>query len=158
MGMQLQLSHKAQPFFERYIQLCEDIGPQPAYHNLPDSFLLQRGLPKMDDSARRISRWRHRAHSPRALFDAHTELCAIKAETDRAGALIHAKKAFGCAAEDVAKADELDQLAEALEKKIKEGGKEVDEVINRVDTTAAPPEEEELGEEEMPPLGDDAEE
>ena len=136
----------------------------------------------MDDSARRISRWRHRAHSPRALFDAHTALCAIKAETDRAGALIHAKKAFGCAAdddekltahknlsyvlrkpgntpEDLAKADELDQLAEALEKKIKEGGKEVDEVINRVDTSAAPPvEEEELGEEEMPPLGDDAEE
>ena len=61
--------------------------------------------------------------------------------------------------EDLAKADELDKLAEALEKKIKEGGKEVDEVINRVDTTAAPPvEEEELGEEEMPPLGDDAEE
>ena len=40
---------------------------------------------------------------------------------------------------------------------IKEGGKEVDEVINRIDTTeAAPPEE--LEEEEMPPLGDDAEE
>ena len=53
----------------------------------------------------------------------------------------------------------MDKLAEALEKKIKEGGKEVDEVINRVDTSAAPPvEEEELGEEEMPPLGDDAEE
>ena len=136
----------------------------------------------MDDSARRISRWRHRAHSPRALFDAHTALCAIKAETDRSGALDHAKKAFGCAAdddekltahknlayvlrkephspEDLAKADELDKLAEALETKIKEGGKEVDEVINRVDTTAAPSvEEEELGAEEMPPLGDDAEE
>ena len=42
--MQLQLSHKAQPVLrERYIQLCEDTGPQPAYHNLPDSFLLQRG-------------------------------------------------------------------------------------------------------------------
>ena len=135
----------------------------------------------MDDSARRISRWRHRAHSPRALFDAHTALCAIKAETDRAGALEHAKKAFGCAAdddekltahknlsyvlrkpgntpEDLAKADELDKLAEALEKKIKEGGKEVDEVINRIDNKAPPVEEEELGEEEMPPLGDDAEE
>ena len=96
----------------------------------------------MDDSARRISRWRHRAHSPRALFDAHTALCAIKAEPDRSGALEHAKKAFGCAAdddekltahknlsyvlrkephtpEDLAKADELDKLAEALETKIK---------------------------------------
>ena len=52
----------------------------------------------------------------------------------------------------------IDKLAEALEKKIKEGGKEVDEVINRIDTKAPPVEEEELGEEEMPPLGDDAEE
>ena len=60
--------------------------------------------------------------------------------------------------EDLAKADELDQLAEALETKIKEGGKEVDEVINRIDNKAPPVEEEELGEEEMPPLGDDAEE
>ena len=59
--------------------------------------------------------------------------------------------------EDLAKADELDKLAEALEKKIKEGGKEVDEVINRIDNKA-PPVEEELGEEEMPPLRDDAEE
>ena len=60
--------------------------------------------------------------------------------------------------EDLAKADELDKLAEALEKKIKEGGKEVDEVINRIDNKAPPVEEEELGEEEMPPLGVDAEE
>ena len=134
----------------------------------------------MDDSARRISRWRHRAHSPRALFDAHTALCAIKAETDRSGALEHAKRAFGCAAdddekltahknlsyvlrkpggtpEDLEKADELDKLAEEIEKKIREGGKEPDEVINRVDTTEAVPTEE-LEEEEMPPLGDDAEE
>ena len=123
----------------------------------------------MDDSARRISRWRHRAHSPRALFDAHTALCAIKAETDRTGALEHAKKAFGCAAdddekltahknlsyvlrkpgniEDLAKADELDKLGEALEKKIKEGGKEVDEVINGIRTEAVPPVEEGRGEE-----------
>ena len=59
--------------------------------------------------------------------------------------------------EDLAKADELDKLSEALETKIKEGGKEVDEVINRIDTTEAMPTEE-LEEEEMPPLGDDAEE
>ena len=51
----------------------------------------------------------------------------------------------------------MDQLAEALETKIKEGGKEVDEVINRIDNKA-PLEELELEEEEMPPLGDDAEE
>ena len=93
----------------------------------------------------------------------------------------HAKKAFGCAAdddekltahknlsyvlrkpgntpEDLAKADELDKLAEPLETKIKDGGKEVDDVVNRVDTTAAPVPTEELEEEEMPPLGDDAEE
>jgi tetratricopeptide (TPR) repeat protein len=188
--MQLQLSHKARPFFERYIRLCEDMGPQAAYHNLPDSFLLQRGLPKMDDSARRISRWRHRAHSPRALFDAHTALCAIKAETDRSEALDHAKKAFGCASdddekltahrnlsyvlrkplvpddpskvppqEDLDKAAELDTLAEVLEQKIKEAGAKVDEKTNRVAPEV--PEEleaEELGAEEMPALGDDAEE
>ena len=59
--------------------------------------------------------------------------------------------------EDLAKADELDKLSEALETKIKEGGKEVDAVINRVDTSAPVPTEE-LEEEEMPPLGDDAEE
>jgi len=59
--------------------------------------------------------------------------------------------------EDLAKADELDKLSEALETKIKDGGKEVDEVINRVDTSAPVPTEE-LEEEEMPPLGDDAEE
>ena len=70
----------------------------------------------MDDSARRISRWRHRAHSPRALFDAHTALCAIKAETDRAGALEHAKKAFGCAADDDEKLTAHKNLSYVLRK------------------------------------------
>ena len=100
--MQLQLSHKAQPFFERYIQLCEDLGPQPAYHNLPDSFLLQQGVsPKwmivpgvalVGGAIARIVAARCSTRTRRSVRS--------RPRLIEQGALEHAKKAFGCAADD----------------------------------------------------------
>ena len=111
--MQLNKRTTARGYFERYIQAAEVSGPLPAYHNLPDSFLLQRGMSKMTDPEcgggaavrlvrgrgsavplawprefgetspdagaaprrgtlrRRVNRWKHRAHSPRALTHIH---------------------------------------------------------------------------------------
>ena len=99
--MQLGRYGDALPYFEKYVELADAAGPLMAYHNLPDSFLLSRGMPKMDDKARRVSRWKHRAHSPRALFDAKTALSAIYVELKKkAEALAVAEAAMAHAADD----------------------------------------------------------
>ena len=92
---------EARPFFEKFVECADAAGLLMAYHNLPDSFLLSRGMQKMDDKARRVSRWKHRAHSPRALFDARTALAAICAAShQKSAALDHNAAAFGHAADD----------------------------------------------------------
>ena len=99
--MQLGRHAEARPFFEKFVECADAAGPLMAYHNLPDSFLLSRGMQKMDDKARRVSRWKHRAHSPRALFDARTALAAICAAShQKSAALDHNAAAFGHAADD----------------------------------------------------------
>jgi len=99
--MQLKRHGDARPYFEKYVAIAAEAGPLLAYHNLPDSFLLSRGMPKMNDKGRRVSRWKHRAHAPRALFDARTALAAICTEfRDRPNAKKHTEAAFEHAADD----------------------------------------------------------
>mmetsp|Transcript_24294 Transcript_24294/g.72899 ORF Transcript_24294/g.72899 Transcript_24294/m.72899 type:complete len:544 (-) Transcript_24294:46-1677(-) len=159
--MQLNKRDAARAYFERFVAAADAAGPQAAYHNLPDSFLLQRGMSKMSDPERRVSRWKHRAHSPRALFDARTALCAICADAgDRAAAVVHADKAVAHAADDderltahknlayvlkkpmpdgseipaadLERAQTCVGICEGLEEKIKMKGKDVDDETNRI--------------------------
>jgi len=165
--MQLRRAGQARPFFEAYVEKADQAGPLMAYHNLPDSFLLQRGLPKMSDPDRRVSRWKHRAHAPRALFDGRTALCAICSEAgDIEDAIAHAEAALGHAAEDdekltahknmafvlrkradadgsSTKDEDLERAAAhenhaaAVEEAMKAKGEKVDEKTNRVEGSAA---------------------
>lgn len=91
---------KALPHMLKYLELAQATGPLQAYHNLPDSFLLQRGMPKMDDKARRAWRWKHRSHSNRALFDGNTAVASIyQHKNDKAKALHYADQALRVATE-----------------------------------------------------------
>lgn len=102
----------AKPHFLRYVELWEQHGELPAYHNLPDSFLLQRGMEKMDDGARRAFRWKHRAQTHRAYFDAVTSLCAIAREDDdRDLALENARKCLAIAKDNEEKLSAHKNLA-----------------------------------------------
>ncbi|KAH8077211.1 hypothetical protein JL720_10176 [Aureococcus anophagefferens] len=69
--MQLGRHAEARPFFEKF---------------------------KMDDKARRVSRWKHRAHSPSALDARAGAICA--ASHQKSAALDHNAAAFGHAADD----------------------------------------------------------
>lgn len=99
----MRISHwqAAKPHFMQYINKRSACGEIPPYHNLPDSFLLQRGMQKMDDAARRAHRWKHRSYSKRSNFDAHVALTAIARELDdRDEALSRARQCLEMASEN----------------------------------------------------------
>uniref|UniRef100_A0A7S3JNW6 peptidylprolyl isomerase n=1 Tax=Aureoumbra lagunensis TaxID=44058 RepID=A0A7S3JNW6_9STRA len=73
-------------------------NPIAALHNLPDGFLLEKGLPKMDDKQRRAHRWKYRSHEKRAIFDAYVAIAsASRRIDDRDMALDAALKALNIA-------------------------------------------------------------
>ena len=72
----------ARPYLIAYCEAAENIGELPAYHNLPDSYLLQRGMQKMDAKSRRAFKWKHRAHLKRAIFDAYSSVAAASRDMD----------------------------------------------------------------------------
>mmetsp|Transcript_11138 Transcript_11138/g.36801 ORF Transcript_11138/g.36801 Transcript_11138/m.36801 type:complete len:370 (+) Transcript_11138:783-1892(+) len=103
---------EARPFLIAFAEAARKAGELPAYHNLPDSYLLQRGMPKMDDKARRAFKWKHRAHSTRAVFDAYSAVASASKDLgDRTVALEAAFQALEVADEFDAKAVAHNNLA-----------------------------------------------
>lgn len=78
--MRMDKFEEAKECFEKYLAAQKATGEIPAYHNLPDSFLLQRGMNKMTEADRRAHRWKNRCYSHRSVFDAQTSLTAISKE------------------------------------------------------------------------------
>ena len=102
----------ARPYLIAYCEVANKTGELPAYHNLPDSYLLQRGMQKMDDKGRRAFRWKHRAHLKRAIFDAYSSVAAASKELgDRDTAIQAGLDAVTVAVEPDAKAVGHNNLA-----------------------------------------------
>ncbi|KAJ1449140.1 hypothetical protein M885DRAFT_622799 [Pelagophyceae sp. CCMP2097] len=139
--MRTQALAEARPHLLEYIRLATESGPLQAYHNLPDSFLMQRGMPKMDAKQRRAWRWKHRSHSPRALFDGYTALAAVAQQSnEKQLALGYAQKSLDIATEDEERAIAHRNLAMLVGGKWRTPGV-VDDDSEAQDEVAATPDE-----------------